>query len=475
MPRVYKRKTSRGATTDVLERATSEVGEGKSIRAAAKDAKIDRMTLKRCRELAYEFAKRNNIPVPDSWSREERAGVDWLELFKNRQHLSCRTPEATSLARATAFNEHNVTLFFDKLASVINRYKFPPNMIYNMDETGVTTVQEPKQIVTQMGKKVVGSVTSGERGELVTVMCAVNATGNTIPPMFIFPRVKYHEHFFRGAPTGSIVTATKSGWINEEVFRVYLEHVIQLTNCSKDHPLLLILDNHLAHVSLKSVEIARENGIVMLTLPPHTSHKMQPLNASVYGPLKTYYKKAMDSWMRTHPGQTASIYAIQEIVHETFLSAMTPRNILSGFRSTGIFLFNRDIFPQEAYAPSMVTDRPNPDEQSDQPSTSADLPAPSVTGPESSSRSDSAVSPSHPGYVSPVEIMPFPKVMATKPKRKHTKVKTQILTDTHEKLLLETSHRDKEKKMAGELLKKQGAKKQKNNSPSWKAAQRVTP
>ena len=69
-------------------------------------------------------------------------------------------------------------------------------------------------------------------------MCAVNATGNTISPMFIFPRVKYHEHFIRGAPTGSIGTATKSGWLNEEVLCMYLEHVIQQTHCSKDHPLL---------------------------------------------------------------------------------------------------------------------------------------------------------------------------------------------------------------------------------------------
>ncbi|XP_051244566.1 uncharacterized protein LOC127356649 [Dicentrarchus labrax] len=453
MPRVYKRKTSRGAAADVLERATSEVREGKSVRAAAKDARIDRMTLKRfidqkenvplkktgydgvteakrilsdgmeselakhiknladqfhglttlkCRELAYEFAKRNNIPVPDSWSREERAGVDWLELFKNRQHLSCRTPEATT-------QQHNVTVFFDQLASLMERYKFPPNRIYKMDETGVTTVQKPKHIVTQTGKKQVGAVTCGERGELVTVVSAVNATGNTIPPMFIFPGVEYHEHFIRGAPTGSIGTATKSGRVNEEVFCVYLERVIQQTDCSKDRPLLLILDNRSAHVSLKSVEMARDNGIVMLTLPPRTSHKMQPLDVSLYGPFKTYYNKAMDGWMRTHHGQTASIYAIPEIVHETFLSARTPRNILSGFRSAGIFPFNRDIFPQGAYAPSTVTDGSNPDE----PSTSADLsaPAPSVTGPESTLLSDSAP-------VSPVEIMPFPKGDGNKASKK---------------------------------------------------------
>lgn len=72
--------------------------------------------------------------------------------------------------------------------SLFNRHKFPPNMIYNVDETGVTTVQSPKQVVAEKGKKQVGAITSAERGELVTVVCAINATGNSVPPMFIFPR-----------------------------------------------------------------------------------------------------------------------------------------------------------------------------------------------------------------------------------------------------------------------------------------------
>lgn len=36
---------------------------------------------------------------------------------------------------------------------MFDRYKFPPNMIFNVDETGVTTVQTPKQVVAEKGKK----------------------------------------------------------------------------------------------------------------------------------------------------------------------------------------------------------------------------------------------------------------------------------------------------------------------------------
>ena len=56
-----------------------------------------------------------------------------------------------------------------------------------------------------------------------------------------------------GAPPGSISCATKSGWINEGLFIVYLNLVIQLTRCRKEHKILLILDSHESHITLKAV------------------------------------------------------------------------------------------------------------------------------------------------------------------------------------------------------------------------------
>ncbi|KAK1885056.1 DNA-directed RNA polymerase II subunit RPB1 [Dissostichus eleginoides] len=69
-----------------------------------------------------------------------------------------------------------------------------------MDETGVTTVQNPGEIVARKGTKQVGSVTSAERGTLITLACAVNALGNSIPPMMIFPRKKFQPFFSSNGP-----------------------------------------------------------------------------------------------------------------------------------------------------------------------------------------------------------------------------------------------------------------------------------
>lgn len=83
------------------------------------------MTAKEVKKFAYQFAVSNNIEVPTNWTDIEMAGPDWFSSFIIRNcTLSLRTPESTSLSRATRFNKHNVGLFFDNLANVLERYKF---------------------------------------------------------------------------------------------------------------------------------------------------------------------------------------------------------------------------------------------------------------------------------------------------------------------------------------------------------------
>ncbi|KAK2717947.1 hypothetical protein QYM36_006663 [Artemia franciscana] len=56
--------------------------------------------------------------------------------------------------------------------------------------------------------------------------------------------------------------------------------------------------------SLVVVQFAKESGITLLTIPPHCSHRLQPLDICVYFPFKCQYNKAMDNWMQSNPGKT---------------------------------------------------------------------------------------------------------------------------------------------------------------------------
>ena len=171
MPRKYTMKTNRGQTPiDVLKMAAGALRPSGKLPQSAREFNVSKTTLKRfvdqmsidedtekksgykrvddrhrifsikmeedlanhikllsnmfyelstnkCRRLAFEFAIKNNITIPDNWEKNKIAGIDWFLSFKFKYGLFVRKPEATSLARATACNCHTVGKFFDQLGN----------------------------------------------------------------------------------------------------------------------------------------------------------------------------------------------------------------------------------------------------------------------------------------------------------------------------------------------------------------------
>jgi hypothetical protein len=144
--------------------------------------------------------------------------------------------------------------------------------------------------------------------------------------------------------------ANPTGWMNSEFFVEVIKHFIKCTKSSKDNPTLLIYDNHESHLCIEVLDIAKDNGVIILTIPPHCSSRLQPLDVAVYGPFKFYYNKSIANWMIT-------IYNIAHCMKEAHTKALTPINIHSGFRKTGIYPFNREIFSEYDFLMSAVTDR----------------------------------------------------------------------------------------------------------------------
>ena len=340
-------------------------------------------------------------------------------------------------------------------------------------------MQNPEKIVARKGVKQVGAVTSAERGTLITLACAVNALGNSIPPMFIFPRKKFHPAFTSDGPPGCIGTANGSGWMQEEDFLVFLKHFQTHTKSSLESKVLLILDNHTSHLSVAGIHFCRSHGIVLLSFPPHCSHKLQPLDRSVYGPLKRLVNNCCDSWMKAHPGVTMTIYDLPGIVKSSLPRAASPGNIQAGFACTGIWPFNRDIFSESDFAPSSVTDRPPPAVTPEVPSSSS-APSPNVATVASSvpHRATSPVTPcvvSEPSTsamdttFSPVSIRPHPKAGPRKQTTKGRKRReTAVLTDTpvKEQLEAEKGRSKTKRKMNFDNKQKPKPKKQKKQDSS---------
>nr|CAI5825316.1 unnamed protein product [Callosobruchus analis] len=319
------------------------------------------LSTKEARRLAYKLAVAYNRKCPSSWVQSEMAGEVWLRLYMKRHGiLSLRMPQATSIARATSFNKTNVELFFNNYSSLLERYHLEPKDIWNVDESGITSVQKPDRVIARRGQKQVSAMTSAERGSLVTIALAGNAIGNCIPPTFIFPRKRFKDHLIRDGPAGSIGVAKGSGRMQEDDFHLFLEHFKNHVRPSKENMVLLLLDNYALHTEVKNINFCKENGIILLTFPPHCTHKLQPMDRAIFGPFKKAVNTTCDNWMRSHPGKVMTIYDIPGIVKTSFDIAITVKNVTAGFQATGIWPLNTKIFGDEEFLPSQVTNRSLP-------------------------------------------------------------------------------------------------------------------
>lgn len=130
----------------------------------------------------YNFSENNGIA--HRFNNEVKlAGQEWLKKFMDDFGFSFRTPESTSVGPLMCFNKTNVDSFFSVLKEIRLQNKYTSHQIYNVDETGLSTVptRQPK-VISPLGTKRVANISSGERGKNVTVVCGMSSSGQYILP-----------------------------------------------------------------------------------------------------------------------------------------------------------------------------------------------------------------------------------------------------------------------------------------------------
>lgn len=269
------------------------------------------------RQLAFQLADKLRLNYPATWSEDLKAGRKWYWLFMKRHlELTLRTPEQTSMNRVKAFCKPNVDKFFGNLVRLLDEFHFDGNSIYNMDESGFSTVPTKiGKVIALKGVKRVGKLEAAERGTMVTMALTVSASGNSIPPFFLFPRKKMCTSFLDNASIGTAGFANGSGWMCQPEFVRFIRHFVKAVRPSTDTPVLLLMDNHSSHLSVEALDIAAANGVHILTFPPHCSHRLQPLDVSVFGPLKTYYKSQCSAWQKNNANKVTILKV--SIGHDT--------------------------------------------------------------------------------------------------------------------------------------------------------------
>jgi hypothetical protein len=137
---------------------------------------------------------------------------------------------------------------------------------------------------------------------MVTVVAFVCADGSTVPPLYVYKGKKCQTAWFDPVQPDAAVTTTDSGWVDNEIGILALEHFDKQTRYKLVHDnqkRILIVDGHASHVSAEAVRYALANRIQIVTEPAGLSHLVQPLDVAVFGPTKHFYRQVCDDTTRT--------------------------------------------------------------------------------------------------------------------------------------------------------------------------------
>ena len=206
--------------------------------------------------------------------------------------------------------------------------------VYNVDESGMPLEQQFPRVVARKRKKKVIYCTSGNKSQITIVGC-INAIGQTMPPLTIYDAKNLNMEWTKEEVPGTTYALSDNGRIDMELFKQqFYSHFLRHAGASR--PLLLLLDGHSSHYNIEAISSARENGVIIFTLVPHTTHELQHLDTAVFGQLKKNWYEECHKYVQ----EVITKYYFYEIFAKAWLKSLVPANIISGFKTCGIYPVN---------------------------------------------------------------------------------------------------------------------------------------
>jgi hypothetical protein len=293
---------------------------------------------------------------------QKEPGKNWSHRFCQRwsDTLQSRYLKPIDNSRKKAESFEAFEYWFSLIASKIEQYGIEAQNIYNMDEKGflIGSLTKAKRIFTKQwfeNQRIIGNVQDGSR-EWITIIATICADRTALPPSLIYM-----------AKTGDIqdswvqdlepdvhtahVASSPTGWTNDGLGYEWLTKVFDRFSKSKARNgrdwRLLIIDGHGSHVNMKFLTWCAEHHILVAVYPPHSTHRLQPLDVCMFSPLAIAYSQELDAFL--HRSQGLSSISKRDffgLFWNAYDRSFTADNIASGWSKTGLYPLNPEAVMQ---------------------------------------------------------------------------------------------------------------------------------
>ena len=294
----------------------------------------------------------NSLELPPQYT----LGQDWVPRFIFRHpHLTVAIGRRIESVRMDGATKEVLNAWFDAYQKVVQECKITQENTYNMDESGFSIGTMESTGIILDGTLHTKHHAHPGRQEWVSMVECICADGAILPPLGIFRGKNVLQNWI---PTEVLeqwfFSANTKGWTSNLHGLEWLKRVFEPLTRTKANGQyrLLVCDGHESHISGSFIAHCLQNRIVLLILPPHTSHLLQPLDFAIFGPLKKRLTAAL-SYLNQAQLVRIQKFEWMEAYIQARLDVCNHQNIESAWRGAGLFPFN----PQRALR-TMVQEEP---------------------------------------------------------------------------------------------------------------------
>ncbi|KAI3532057.1 transposase [Colletotrichum abscissum] len=351
-------------TEDQLRQALEDISNGKSQKRASLEYGIPRSTL----QLRLQGGQTRRVAFSD-WQRlspdQETKLAQWVRIQASLGLAPTHQQRSRSIdsRRVNGASTEVIRNWFKFLAIPEIKDIKPANR-YNMDETGILEGQGANGLVLGMAETTsVRKKQPGSRAWVSIIEC-ISALGRALRPLTIFKGKTVQQQWFplHLVPyDGWEFTATDNGWTTDLTAIEWLEKVFipQTMPETEGEARLLIVDGHGSHTTTDFMWNCYINNIHLLFLPPHSSHVLQPLDQSVFSPVKSAYRKELGYLSQWNDSTIIGKRNFLDCYQKARLAGLSVSNIRSGWKWTGLHpvalvkpLMNPMVLPEPPAKPT---------------------------------------------------------------------------------------------------------------------------
>ncbi|KAL7292906.1 hypothetical protein TKK_0013574 [Trichogramma kaykai] len=272
-----------------------------------------------------------------------RPGIKWYNGFLDRHgELSKRVSENLTLSRAQV-TETSIRNWFTEVDSFIiknNLTNISGSRVFNTDETALNFNPDGGPVLARKGSKNVYKVVGNNEKANLTTLVTANAAGQLAPTMIVYKYKRVPMEIYQKLPEDNFcVAGSDTGWMTAELFYEYIANIFLpwLKEKKIELPVIMYLDRHVSHLTEPLSKFCNANLIYLIGLPPNTTHFMQPMDVSMFGPLKAHWRKQVNIYRMAKTKLSVEKEDFAQELEKTFKTMDLVQISANGFRACGLY------------------------------------------------------------------------------------------------------------------------------------------